>query len=136
MHYTRLYAFVLCSCSCIGPPAAPRVSFNFLNATAISFSWEKPFSVASVTDILYYTVRMYSRGSVSQDRKEWTVPQTSDTSYAHVVTSDAVATSCDQLVFEVSATSVAGTSPTQSVSGGFPIGMYNASFFLFPLVPF
>ena len=49
--------------------------------------------------------------------------QSSETSFTHVVTSDVVVTSCEQVVFEVSATSVAGTSPTQSVSGGFPIGM-------------
>lgn len=104
-----------------GPSAAPRVSFRVVNSTAIAFSWETPFFFPNVSDILFYTLSLYSRAR-SQDRKEWTVSQsTSGVSHTHVVTSDAVATACEQLVLEVSTTNVVGTSPTRSVTGGFPI---------------
>ncbi|KAL5500328.1 hypothetical protein EMCRGX_G011873 [Ephydatia muelleri] len=113
---TQVDAYLLVA----GPPTAPRVSFRLLNSTAIAFSWEKPFIFPNVSDILFYTLRLYSRAR-SLDRKEWKVPKSSDLSYTHVLTSDAVATACEQLVFEVSATNNAGTSPTQSVTGGFPV---------------
>lgn len=116
-----------------GPSAAPRVSFRVVNSTAIAFSWETPFFFPNVSDILFYTLSLYSRAR-SQDRKEWTVSQsTSGVSHTHVVTSDAVATACEQLVLEVSTTNVVGTSPTRSVTGGFPIGKCPHWFFFLSL---
>lgn len=103
-----------------GPPLPPSPVLRVTNATSIQVSWEKPFVMREVADVLYYAVKMYNASS--QGSREWRVESLpSKYTYAHNVTMKEVAVECILLTFEVRAVNKVGSSTAGTVSGGFPI---------------
>lgn len=108
----------------LGPPLAPHPKFRVMNATHIEVQWDKPFAFPEF-DVQNYTLSIVN---TSSENDTITNELSANTTYPirHYISNGGdIPKECMYLRFIVTATSDAGTSDEGSVTGGFPIGVYN-----------
>lgn len=111
-------------CCFLGPPLAPRPKFHVVNATHIEIKWDKPFALPEV-DVQNYTLSIVNDSSENDTTITGLYHISADTMRQYLSNGGDIARECVYLTFILTATNDAGISDPGSVTGGFPIGMYN-----------
>ena len=98
--------------------------FRVVNATHIEIQWDKPYTLPEF-DVRNYTLSIVNSNSESDLPTSELFSVSAVTAYPirHYISNGGdIPKECMYLMFNLTATSDAGTSDTGSVFGGFPIG--------------